>query len=331
VVLPTDPEAVGAPLQESALTVPQDDLTIRPIVNAAELDLFRRLTYTLDDELADYLAAGSRRPSWMWVAVRGTRLIARAAWWGSSGAATPVVLDVLDVADDDDRVEVGVQLLRVALGEIFPPGDCPAEYVRFVPADWRDNLGSRPVVEDRMTIVGETGAQLLVERLRLEWRPGTPIAAPTGRMAFRQVSDNADLVDLMTLVMEGTLDAHSCDDLTRMSAREGAVRHFEDELAQYSSPRDWWRIATLPSGEPVGFIIPARNDYHPIIAYVGVVPAHRGNSYIDEILAEGTRILAAQDVPRIRASTDLANVPMAAAFARAGWVNFERAINMTWK
>ena len=166
-----------------------------------------------------------------------------------------------------------------------------------------------------MTIAGETGAQLLVERLRLEWRPGTPIAAPTNRLGFRPVSDDAELVDLMTLVMEGTLDAHN----------------FEDELAQYSSPRKWWRIATLPSGEPVGFITPARNDYHPIIAYVGVVPAHRGKGYIDEILAEGTRILCAQDVPRIRASTDLDNIPMAAAFARAGWVNFERAINMTWK
>lgn len=313
------------------MTVPKDELTIRPIVSPAELDLFRRLTYTLDDELADDLAAGSRRPSWMWIALRGTRLVARAAWWGSISAPTPVVLDVLDVANDLDRIDVAVQLLRAALREIFPPGDCPAEYVRFVPADWREHPGSRRVVEDRMTIAGETGAQLLVERLRLEWRPGTPIAAPTNRLGFRPVSDDAELVDLMTLVMEGTLDAHSCDDLTRMSAREGAVRHFEDELAQYSSPRKWWRIATLPSGEPVGFITPARNDYHPIIAYVGVVPAHRGKGYIDEILAEGTRILCAQDVPRIRASTDLDNIPMAAAFARAGWVNFERAINMTWK
>ena len=51
-------------------------------------------------------------------------------------------------------------------------------------------------------------------------------------------------------------------------------------------------------------------------------------SAVDE---RGTRILAAQDPPRIRASTDLANVPMAEAFTRAGYVNFERAINMTWK
>jgi RimJ/RimL family protein N-acetyltransferase len=130
--------------------------------------------------------------------------------------------------------------------------------------------------------------------------------------------------------MNGTLDAHSQQDLALMPARQGAVRHFEEELADYGSPRQWWQIATLPGGEPAGFVIPARNNYHAIIAYLGVLPAQRGNGYINEILAEGTRILAAQDVPRIRASTDLGNVPMAEAFTRAGWVNFQRSISMIW-
>ncbi|NUR96483.1 MAG: GNAT family N-acetyltransferase, partial [Kribbellaceae bacterium] len=65
-------------------------------------------------------------------------------------------------------------------------------------------------------------------------------------------------------------------------------------------------------------------------AYLGVLPAHRGNGYIDEILAEGTRILAAEGVDHIRASTDVGNVPMAKAFARAGYVNFERSLNFIW-
>ena len=134
----------------------------------------------------------------------------------------------------------------------------------------------------------------------------------------------------MTRVLDGTLDAHSRADLAQMSVEQAAIRHYEDELAQYASPREWWRIATLPDGEPVGFVTPGRNNYNPIIGYLGVLPAHRGNGYIDDILAEGTRILAAQNVPRIRAATDLDNVPMANAFARAGWTNFQRAITMTW-
>jgi RimJ/RimL family protein N-acetyltransferase len=134
----------------------------------------------------------------------------------------------------------------------------------------------------------------------------------------------------MASVLDGTLDAHTRDDLTRMPASEAVLSHYEDELARYASPRDWWRIATLPDGTPVGFVIPARNDYGPIIAYIAVLPGHRGNGYVDDILAEGTRILAGQDAPRIRASTDLGNTPMANAFERAGYVNFEREITMTW-
>ncbi|MGC2192508.1 MAG: GNAT family N-acetyltransferase [Candidatus Dormiibacterota bacterium] len=309
---------------------PQSDLTIRPIVDAKELDLFLTLSYVLDGELADDLASGRRRPEWLWVALRGGRVVARAGWWGSGDDPEPSVLDVLDVSEDADRVDVGVELLRTASAKLFPAGTNPPDYIRFIPTDWREHSGSRQIVEERMAIAARTGAQLLVERLRLEWRPGTAISAPSGRLAFRPVGDDADLVDLMTLVMDGTLDAHSRADLTRMSAREGAVRHFEDELANYRSPRDWWQIATLPSSEPVGFVIPARNDYHAILAYLGVVPVYRGQGYVGELLAEGTRILAAQGVPRIRASTDLGNYPMAQAFQQAGWINFERAITMTW-
>jgi hypothetical protein len=73
------------------------------------------------------------------------------------------------------------------------------------------------------------------------------------------------IIDLMTLVMDGTLDAH--------------------------------RTRTA------GMTSPARNDYNAIIGYLAVLPAHRGNGYIDEILAEGTRILSAQDVPSNARST----------------------------
>lgn len=312
-----------------------NDVTIRPLAGPEELDLFCGLTYVLDDELADDLAAGRRRPQWMWVALRGDRVVARAAWWGRSGVAAPFVLDVLDVDDDaPDRVDVGVRLLTAAIAEVVPgrsDGARPPEYSRIIPSDWREHAASRGVVADRMAIAERTGAQLLVERLRLEWRPGTPIADPSGRLTFRGVDDDAELVDLMTLVMDGTLDAHSRDDLTRGSATQGAVRHFDDELARYRGPRDWWRIAMLPNGAPIGFVTPARNDYNPVIGYLGVVPAHRGHGYVDEILAEGTRVLAALDVPRIRAATDLGNVPMAKAFARAGWVDFQRQITMTWQ
>jgi len=307
------------------------DLTIRPITGPEELDLFCRLPYVLNDELADDLAAGRRRPEWLWVALRGDHLLARVAWWGQVGDDTPAVLDVLDLDDGvADRVDIGVRLVRTAMAAVLPAGTPPPNYGRTAPADWREDDESRRVVEDRMAVLTHTGAHLFVERLRFEWRPGTPIPEPTGRLVFRPVRDTDELVAMMTQVLDGTLDAHSREDLARMSARETAVQHYEGELAHYRSPRDWWRVATLPDGTPVGFVTPARNDYNPIIGYLAVLPEHRGNGYIDDILAEGTRILGAQDVPRVRAATDVGNTPMAAAFHRLGYVNFERTVNMTW-
>jgi RimJ/RimL family protein N-acetyltransferase len=311
------------------LTVERNDLTVRPITGREELDLFSRLPYVLNEELADDLAAGRRRPEWMWVALRGDHLLARVAWWGRTGDDTPLLLDVFDIDDSSaDRVDIGVRLLQTAMAEVVPAGTRPPAYNRDVPPDWRQ--APRRIVEDRMAALERTGARLFVERLRFQWHPGTPIPEPRARLVFRPVRDTEEILTLMTRALNGTLDAHSREDLTRMSAREAAVRHYEGELAHYRSPQDWWRIATLPDGEPVGFVTPARNDYNPIIGYLAVLPEHRGNGYIDEILAEGTRILSAQHVPRIRAATDLGNTPMANAFHRAGYVNFERTINMTW-
>lgn len=310
-----------------------DNLTLRSITGREELGLFSHLPYPLNEELANDLVQGHRRPEWMWMALLEDRLLARAAWWSRPGGDTPFHLDILDVDDGlpaADRLEIGVRLLRTAMSAVLPNGSPPPEYSRHIPPDWRDRAAARSVVEDRMRILEHTGARLFVERLRLEWRPETPIPEPSGRLAFRPPHDDAELLALMTQVLDGTLDAHSRHDLTRMSADAAATRHYEDELARYTSPRDWWRIAVLPHGEPVGFVIPAHNGYHAIIAYLAVLPRHRGHRYADDILAEGTRILARQDVPRVRASTDLGNVPMANAFQRVGYVNFGREINMTW-
>jgi RimJ/RimL family protein N-acetyltransferase len=240
------------------------------------------------------------------------------------------IFDLDDNSEDRGRAEIGARLLRTAIAEVVPAGARPPEYIRVVPSAWREGGAARRAVQERMAALEHVGARLFVERLRFQWQPGTPVPRPRGRLAFRPVCDTGEILDLMTAVLDGTLDAHSRQDMTRMTAREAAVRQYEGELARYRSPRDWWRVATLPDGEPTGFVIPARNDYNPIISYLAVLPRHRGNGYIDDILAEGTAILAAQDVPRIRAATDLGNTPMANAFLRAGYVNFERTINMTW-
>ncbi|MFJ4915687.1 GNAT family N-acetyltransferase [Streptomyces sp. NPDC088726] len=310
------------------------ELTIRPLGGPRELDLFRRLPYVLNHELAEDLGSGRRRPEWMWVALRGERVVARIAWWSRDGGA-PLLLDIFDLDDalpEPERGELGLRLLETASAAVLPAGGPRPEYGRFVPPDWREDPVVRDVVEARIRVMERAGARMLVERLRLEWRAGTPVPADSGRLRFRPVAGREDLLALMAPVMEGTLDAHGRQDLASgLSPLAAAEKHYDEELARYTTPREWWRVAELPDGEPVGFVIPARNDYNPIIAYIGVLPARRGHGYIDDLLTEGTRALAGQDgVERIRAATDLGNVPMAKSFERLGYVNFERAFDMVW-
>ncbi|MEV7281429.1 GNAT family N-acetyltransferase [Streptomyces sp. NPDC093111] len=310
-------------------------VVVRPLAGPDELDLFQGLDYVLDHELADDLATGRRRPDWMWVALRGDRLLGRISWWTGREGADPQALDFFDLdpaLPAREAAEIGLRLLETATAAVVPAGAARPEFGRFMPADWREVPETRAALETLFGVLTASGARPLVERLRLEWRAGTPVPEPSGRLVFRPVRDREDLLGLMTPVMEGTLDAHGQADLASgLSLREAAELHYDEELAHYTTPREWWRIAELPeTGEPVGFVVPARNNYHPIIAYIGVLPAHRGRGHIDDLLAEGTRILAAEGVPNVRAATDLGNVPMAKSFARAGYVTFERAVNYVW-
>ena len=261
----------------------QPDLTVRPLTGREELDLFRSIPYVLNRELDGDLDAGRRRLDWLWVALRGDRLVGRVGWWTRSADNPPLVLDFFDTSD----VEDGAALVRTAMAAVVPEDATPPDYIRFLPPDWHDDAEVVRAVDERRSALERLGAHPLVERLRLQWDAGGPVPPPSGRLRFRPVADREELVGLMTQVLDGTLDAHSRSELTRMTPAEQANFQYDDELAGYTTPREWWRVATLPDGTPVGFVIPARNAYNAIIAYIGVLPAFRGRGYIDDVLGKG--------------------------------------------
>ncbi|HZM76708.1 MAG TPA: GNAT family N-acetyltransferase [Candidatus Limnocylindrales bacterium] len=305
-------------------------LIVRPATGREEIARFNELPYVLNEEFGRDVDEGRRRPGWMWMALRSDRLVGRVAWWARDNKATePMVMDVFDLAADEP-LETGVELFRTASKQVLPSRIRPLDFLTFVPPNWRDDPDARRTIQTRISALEQAGARVFVERLRLEWIAGTVIAPPSERLLFRPVNDDQELISLMARVLEGTLDAHSRRDLENGSAAEVARDQYHGDFLGDPKPRDWWRIATLPTGEEVGFVIPARNAYNAIIAYVGVVPEHRGRGYIDDILAKGTRIIAAHDVKRIRAATDVGNRPMAEAFARNGYRTEGGQINMSW-
>jgi hypothetical protein len=117
------------------LTTQHSDLTFRPITGPGELGLFTRLPYELNGELASDLSDGHRQPGWLWMALRGDHLLARAAWWARQGAGAPGALDILDIDDSagPEAVDAATALLTAAMAEVVPAGERPPEYIRFLP------------------------------------------------------------------------------------------------------------------------------------------------------------------------------------------------------
>lgn len=135
---------------------------------------------------------------------------------------------------------------------------------------------------------------------------------------------------IFTRILPGTLDAYSQADVARSSANDYARVQYHDELLSYPSPRTWWRIEVRPDGVPIGLVVPAQSPNGFVIAYLGVIDGHRGQGFVNDLLAERTQVLAAQGAERVTADTDLGNQPMARAFERAGYVNFAGRIDMRW-
>jgi RimJ/RimL family protein N-acetyltransferase len=128
------------------------------------------------------------------------------------------------------------------------------------------------------------------------------------------------------LAVFAAVTAGSLDDATRRGiAAHGVEGQARDDLECYlgmPGDRGWWRLAETAAGELIGFVVPSANAGGPVVGYLGVLPAHRGRGFVDDLLAEATRILVGAGATRIVADTDAANAPMAQAFDRAGYRGF---------
>jgi RimJ/RimL family protein N-acetyltransferase len=313
------------------------DVTIHPLA-PGELDQFETLDAgggpALGPPGRDFLATAADRhyrPEWTWVARRGGRVVARAAWWGGPDDDRPYAVDWFDLGAEDDRVAIGAALLRAAHedGAVRADHDGTlAQFHMFLPPDWRDRDDVRTAAEDRVAAAEQAGLSFFVERLRIEWTSDASVPERSDRLRFGPVPDDPALLELLERINVGTLDAHARRDIEQDGPAAAARTQLEG-MAWMPAPRDWWLVGTTPDGETVGLVMPSRNYEAAAIGYIGVVAEHRGHGYVDDLLAEGTALLAAEGADLIRADTDTGNAPMAAAFARAGYRVVARRIVMT--
>jgi hypothetical protein len=154
-----------------------------------------------------------------------------------------------------------------------------------------------------------------------------PLPAPGRDDALNRAEESWPLHSLQRSPAPPCLaDGGSLNGETRKNlAAFRADRQAREDMELYRSmpgEREWWRLAYAADGRLAGLAMPNCNPHGPVVGYLGVVPELGGHRYIDDILAEITRFHAARSAHRITDATDRTNLPMAAAFERAGYRNY---------
>jgi ribosomal protein S18 acetylase RimI-like enzyme len=257
------------------------------------------------------------RPDWVWVAERGGRVVARAAFWGPDDAARPWSLDRFDPGTGPDRVEVGTELLRRAY-EALAHGDSRPNYHLFLPADWRERPDARADAEDRIEAAEAVGLRQFVERINVQWTPDDGLPPRPGRLRFTPAAtDPGATRQVLGAICTDSLDAYARRDVERYGLAK-AVEVTIEELEQVPDGTGWdrWRLAWHPDGDLVGIVLGTHMPGAGTIGYLGVVPEYRGHHYSDDLVIEALHVFVAAGETVVNDATDVANAPMAASFVR---------------
>ncbi|MCA2225608.1 GNAT family N-acetyltransferase [Nonomuraea aurantiaca] len=263
-------------------------------------------------QLATAFDEGRTRPEWCF-----REGPARLAFWAPYRGADPVITWQFEPGPDPD---LAAGLLRRGLSEMG---------LDKIIHDISLKPGLTPVVDravEHQALLG-AGFAMEVERLMLEWAAGSDVPVDPGRLTYRPARglDAATVLDLLVRISEGSLDYDTQVELATAGA-EHEARWMYDDLVNRKGKTDWFVVGYL-GDDPVGLVAP---DDHSI-AYIGVVPEHRGHGYVNDLLAKGTATLAETGVERIVAATDVGNSPTANAFLRAGYSEVGRLFRYYWR
>jgi ribosomal protein S18 acetylase RimI-like enzyme len=211
---------------------------------------------------------------------------------------------------EDDPIGAGLTLIPEALRRIA--GDVPDRL------QVRTNVEVQDEYADRVALFEALGMELFQEKQGFTWvGDGSPVEVPD-RLTFATVDEvgRDHYRDVLAGVGEATLDRNDFYYRSHMDPLDwGSVymTFLDDSVAPM------WLAGRLPGGESVGFVAVSQFDEPETatIAFIGVLPQHRGNGYIDDLLAAGTAVAQQHGFTSILSDVDTLNTPMMAAMERA--------------
>lgn len=216
-----------------------------------------------------------------------------------------------------DWRDLGLRLIDAALDAVSDTASNGILYALDRPHPWH----SQP--ERRAELFETAGFKLIRRGQRWELKGDSDDPHAREGLSFRTRAEVGDAAfrGAIARVSDGTLDARLQEMRARLGREGDAAQHFR-LLTGLAHEPDWWQLAFDADGDLVGLFVAGGDVMGPVIAYVGVVPERRGRRYVDDLLVRAIATLTAYGAKVIRADTDLANVPMANAFARAGFEQF---------
>lgn len=297
------------------------------LISAAALRVPAETGLSASEVVAE-IEAGRLRPEWSVLAIdESGAIIGQAMWWGRD-TAVPIALDVWEVdAQVRGRGSLAEALLSSGHAALSSQGVAvPLPHTMRLPNDWRDHETIVAEVDLKACAAAAAGLTRVNERLQFQWDADRLLPPQLGSLVFAPADDDT-FVGLFAAAAEGSLDVLTRRELESSSPHELA-RAEVDYYRACSGDRSWWQTAAKTDGTVVGVAIPSATPTNRNVGYLAVLPEHRGQGYVDEILAFITRFHAEQGISRITATTDVANAPMAAAFRRAGYRRTETRIDL---
>ena len=268
-------------------------------------------------EVAEIWESGEGRREWSFVASVGGEPVARVGYLVTDSVSDPAWLGTLPpkelgvfglAAWGEDPAVTLEHLIRRTVAST---GDGLTLELRANPALHRD-------VELRRVLAGRLGLELSQEKEGMLWvDDDSPIEVPD-RLKFRTIADVGvgRYREVMGAPGAGTLDRNDA----WYHGHVGAANWGAQMTAYFEEgDEDGWLIAEI-DGDAVGYVAmsPFDEEGTATIAHIGVIPRHRGNGYVDDLLAAGTAAARTAGFASILSDVDVLNTPMLAAMERAG-------------
>lgn len=273
--------------------------------------------------LSGLLAKKCTRPDWCFLAGQdGAPPRGSVVLWSLPEQPAPdaVVLVEAPWDDADEGRSVALPLLEHACAEARARGADELLYVIDAPVQ-PPQYQYHPAARER--VFADAGFALVRAGRRFRWLAGQEVPPEDPRLTFRGLPELGEepFVALLTRLLADTADQWLAADVAEYGLRGAAEKLFADSRELEHDPA-WYEIGFTGDGAPAAVSLPAVSPAFPVIGFVGVDPAHRGQGFSASVVARGTRILAAHGATEIRGDCDAGNAAMARGFERGGYVTF---------